>query len=86
MQEIRRAITQKGKVVAYGLQVYYDKDGYKRAYVEPICQGDELVEALARDNRCREYWVYEHKWEAKHQAEEYNTMADFNRKRDKEKA
>ena len=76
----RRRITPKGTVVAYGLQIYYDKDGYKRAYVEPLKQGDELVEALARDNWCKEYWVYDKKWEAKHQAKQINDMADINKK------
>ena len=74
----RRPITPRGKVVAYGLEVIHDKYGYKFASVVPLCQGDELVEALYRDNNRRdEFTVYEKKWEANFQAEQINIMTDI---------
>lgn len=81
---VRHTPFNYGKVVAYGLEIIVDKDGYKRAYVEPIRSGEELMEALARDNRTKEYWVYEKKSDAKAQAKITNDMADWLRKKRKE--
>lgn len=70
---IREITNRRGrKPVCYGMEITINEDGSKNARVVNIYPGDDLEDAVWRDAKCNNFFIYDKKSDALREAAEIN--------------